>query len=97
LQATGQLADEEARDVRFDEVPVDKVSGLSINPYSDQGIVGRINTSRIMALTLMRRLCPSGHKGDPRLLLLNPSLTYNESVHGAIEGEEVAERSMSAH
>jgi hypothetical protein len=89
LQTPRQLADEETRHVRLDEVPVDEVDGSSRDPYSDEGVVCRIDASGIAALTLMRRLCPSVHEDHPGLLLLDPSLTLNQGVHCMIEGVQI--------
>jgi hypothetical protein len=58
---------------------------LSVDPNTNQGIVGRIDSSRVAALTLVRRLRPPFHEGEPRLFLFNPALAFRQSVHSTVE------------
>jgi hypothetical protein len=69
---------------------VNEVGDLPIDPDSNQSVVGRVNSSWITSLTLMRRLRPFVHEGNPSLLLFNSSLTFSEVVHGAVENVQGA-------
>jgi hypothetical protein len=88
-QALRKFADEEAGYVGLDEIPIDEVVDLSVDPDSDEGVVRRVDSSRVAALTLMRRLRQPVHEGHPGLFLLDSSLTLSQGVHGSIEGMQI--------